>query len=143
MLFRSGWFFAAYLTALGTGSLVSVDIDPAHCATARRLLAPFPCARVAESCSVAYLTARTGPVDVAYLDSWDTYVPGFAEHGLAEARAVERLMSPRGIIVFDDSPADGAGGWRGKGEHGIPWLLARGWAVGPVSGYQTVLVRKR
>jgi hypothetical protein len=137
-----GWLCGMYLEAVGAGDLTSVDIDPGNVATARGLLARWPRVRVVESCSAAYLAARAEPVDVCYLDSHDTYVPGHAEHALAEARAAAPLVSADGVVVFDDTPPDGNGGWHGKGRLAVPWLLDHGWAVEGVSGYQTVLTRR-
>ena len=37
--------------------------------------------------SLHFLLARQEPIDLLYLDSWDTYVPGYAEHGLRELQA--------------------------------------------------------
>ena len=90
--------------------------------------------------SVSYLMGRTAAVDVAYLDSLDTDQPGHAEHCLREAEAVSRLIGPGGLILIDDSPPDGDG-WSGKGRLAIPWLIARGWVLEPVSSHQAVLSR--
>lgn len=136
------YLFGMLLDALGCGSLTTVDINPAHLATARNLCRRWSRIEYVESCSVAYLEARTEPIDVAYLDSLDTYEPGCAEHGLREAMAAEPLVSPRGLIVFDDTPRPSGGGWSGKGATAVPWLVSRGWRVLPASGYQTILERQ-
>jgi hypothetical protein len=133
------WLCGAVLDAHG-GELVSVDNDPAHCATARRLCGRWSRVSVVQSDSVAYLRDRTEPIDLLYLDSMDTYVAGHAEHGLAEAQAGARLVSERGLIAFDDTPAV-KGVWVGKGAFAVPWLVSNGWRVVPASGYQTVLER--
>lgn len=132
----------AWLTAIDQGQLISVDNDPPHCRIAFDLTMPWSeRVRVINADSVAWLKRNTEPIDFAYLDSMDTHLPGSAEHGLAEAQAVAPRIAQNGIIAFDDSPADGAGGWTGKGTLGIPWLTSQGWQVHPVSGYQVVLVR--
>lgn len=135
------WLCGAVLDAHGGGELVSVDNDPEHCRTARRLCSRWPRVSVVDGDSVAHLRERTEPIDLLYLDSMDTYVAGHAEHALAEAQAGERLVSERGLIAFDDTPPDGRGGWDGKGRLAVDWLLSRGWRVRPESGYQTVLER--
>lgn len=135
------WIAGAWLTALGRGQLVSVDNDAGHCRTARTLCAALGRVSVVEMDSVAYLRAAQR-ADVVYLDSLDTYMPGTAEHGLAEAEAAERLLGPGGLIAFDDTPPV-PGGWDGKGRLAVPWLLGRGWRVVPASDYVTVLERVR
>jgi hypothetical protein len=85
------------------------------------------------------LAARTQqPIDVLYLDSLDVEDPRHAEHGLAEIKAAEPKLSPRSIVVFDDTVWDGS--WVGIGALGVPYLLARGWNI-LASGYQAVLCR--
>lgn len=133
------WLLGALLHDHG-GHLVSVDITPAHCATARRLCRRWGRVTVAQSDSLVYLIDRDETVDVAYLDSLDVGEPGCADHGLREAKLVEPLMSERGLIVFDDTPPTG-GSWSGKGELAVPFLISRGWKLRPESGYQTVLER--
>jgi heptosyltransferase-1 len=133
------WLCGAVLETHG-GELVSVDNDAGHCATSRSLCGRWSRVSVVEADSVTYLLNRTEPIDLAYLDSLDTDRPGCAEHGLTEAQAGERLMSDRGLIVFDDTPK-GAGGYEGKGRLAVEWLQSQGWVVRPESGYQTVLER--
>ena len=71
----------------------------------------------------------------------DTYVDGHAEHALKEAEAAERLVAAGGVIAFDDTPVDPAGGWSGKGRLAVPMLIDRGWRVRPTTGPQAVLER--
>jgi hypothetical protein len=115
-----GYLCGMWLEAVGGGELISVDNDPAHVRHRARAVPDWTRARVVQSCSVAYLEGRTEPIDVAYLDSMDTYVAGHDAHGLREARAAAKLVAPNGLILFDDSPPDGAGGWRGKGRPRFP-----------------------
>jgi len=136
-----GFLCGALLDQHGGGSLTSVDNDPTNCSTARGLCWRWSRSIIVESDSVLYLKARTESVDVAYLDSMDTEIRGHAEHALREAQAVEPLMSDHGLIVFDDTPPDGNGGWGGKGRLAVMWLKENGWRVLPISGYQTVLER--
>lgn len=141
------WLFGTFLELTGTGQLISVDNDAEHLAIARTLCADLTRIFFINADSAIYLGGGDGagymkPFDLIYLDSLDTWAPGHAEHGLAEAKAASRIVAPNGLIVFDDSPktADGLG-WQGKGAAGIPWLLANGWKVLPVSSYQCVLER--
>lgn len=136
------WLFGNFLQLLDKGLFVSIDNDPAHLEIAKRLCDGLDWVHFTEGDSVECLKAGlTGSTHLAYLDSMDTWHPGHAEHGLAEAQAASRIVAPNGLIVFDDSPPDGRGGWQGKGAKGIPWLCANGWKVNPISSYQTVLER--
>ena len=127
------------LAAVAGGQLVTVDHDPKQVAFARALSHDLPVAVVQDD-SVHYLQAHKGPEwDVAYLDSQDTYVPGYVEHCLAEAQAVEPHVARDGIILIDDTPPLGKG-WGGKGAAAVPWLLSQGWYVAK-QGYQTLLRR--
>jgi len=149
------WLFHEFIKLLDRplGFLISVDNDKDHIDIALRLvgytegmdLDKFRVAFVqADSAALLADTANNAPnirYDLAYLDSCDTYLPGHAEHGLAEAKAASRIVAPNGLIVFDDTPADGKCGWQGKGKLGVPWLLANGWKLCPVSSYQAVLER--
>jgi hypothetical protein len=87
--------------------------------------------------SVARLSGWGSLIDVLYLDSHDTNLPGHAEHGLAEISAAEHALHDRSLVVFDDTIRAGDG-WLGKGRLAVPYLLGRGWQV-LASGYQVVL----
>lgn len=132
-----GYLAGLYCAAKG-GSVSSVDITPGNCETARRLTAGMPC-EVVQSDSAAYLTQRTEPIDLLYLDSLDADAPGSAEHGLREAIAGERLVGANGLIVIDDTAYQG--GWTGKGAKAVPHLLAHNWQL-LSSGWQCVLRRR-
>ncbi len=136
--------FSTYLlgafAAAKNGRLESVDTSAAHCAFATRWTRIFGTSTsVRCNDSVRYLNSREDPVDLLYLDSWDTYVPGYAEHGLREIQAAERLLHDHSVIVYDDTSFL-AGKWKGKGMLGVPWLMERGWRPAHV-GHQTVLMR--
>ena len=135
----AGYLFAAYVVSRG-GSLVSVDIDAANCEFARSWTRVFgKNVRVETGDSIAFLRESTDPIDVLYLDSLDTYVEGFAEHGLCEAQAAAHLLHSKSIIVYDDTSIR-SGEWIGKGQLGVPWLIEKGWK--PIFvGHQTVLTR--
>ncbi len=70
--------------------------------------------------------ARRDQIDLLYLDSWDTYVPGYAEHGLKEIQAAEHVLHAKSMVVYDDTSIL-AGKWRGKGMQGVSWMIERGW----------------
>jgi hypothetical protein len=130
--------FGEFLRA-GGGKLVSLDNDPGHCATARRLAAGLP-VEVIQTDSVAWLRAYRGPAfDALYSDSKDTYVEGHAEHCLAEVEAALPHLGPDAAILIDDTWERAVEGWVGKGRLAVPWLLARGWRVAH-GGYQTLLL---
>ena len=136
----STYVLGAYLDGRRTGKLISVDINPKNCRTARELCRPWgERVQVVESDSLAYLAARQDPIDVLYLDSLDCEDPRHASHGLAEVQAAEKLLAEDAIVGFDDTVWSGA--WKGKGGLGVSYLLERGWRVAS-SGYQVFMVRK-
>lgn len=131
----STYIFGAWLKLHG-GHLDSVDITPEHCVFARSWTRGLP-VRVHQSCSLSYLEKRETPIDVLYLDSLDTYVPGHAEHALEEIRLSSTLLHNESIILIDDCAWDG-GSFCGKGRLAIPFLLEHGWRI-KYSGWQTLL----
>ncbi len=136
--------FSSYLlgafAVVKEGRLESVDITPANCAFAQKWTRIFNSTEIKCQDSVAYLRERQKPVDLLFLDSWDTYVAGFAEHGLREIQEAEHLLHADSMVVYDDTYIR-AGKWQGKGSLGVPWMLDHGWKV-LHAGHQTVLVRK-
>ena len=136
---NSTYIFGAWLHGRGSGRLISVDNNPKRCALACDATLPWS-ERISFECSdsVAWLARTQQPIDVLYLDSLDVEDPRHAEHGLAEIKAAEPKLSPRSIVVFDDTVWDGS--WVGIGALGVPYLLARGWNI-LASGYQAVLCR--
>lgn len=133
----STYLFGRLASLLG-GQLISVDIEPARCVFSQLLVACFGNAvRVVNADSVQFLAEFDQPVDVLYLDSMDLGVPGFREHGLAEAKAGYGNVRPGGLITFDDTHFS-QGTFHGKGALGVPWLLEQGCQV-LHSGHQTVL----
>jgi hypothetical protein len=134
----STYLLGAYAAA-SDGRLESVDIGEKNCVFARKWTRVFGRnVEVFSEDSLRYLGERREQIDLLYLDSWDTYVPGFAEHGLKEIQAAEHLLHAKSMVVYDDTSIL-AGKWQGKGMLGVPWLLERGWK--PVHiGHQTILV---
>ncbi len=136
------WLLGWLLEECEGGSLTSVDINPQNVATARRLCKGWERVEVVQADSLHFLIDNEYEIDVAYLDSLDTYEAGCAEHGLREAKLVVDNISENGLIVFDDTPPNGTG-WDGKGRLAVPWLTSKGWRVRPESGYQTILERAK
>lgn len=131
--------FGRYLAERG-GRLTSVDNDAANVALARRETAGLP-VDVVQGDSVGWLRDYRGrPLSGLYLDSQDTYCPGFAEHALAETIAGLPHLAPSAPILFDDTMRRDDG-WQGKGEKAVPWLLAHGWQV-VRSDWQALLIRR-
>lgn len=130
--------FSAFVDALGRGSVDTVDNNREHLRTAKRLVGPYGIrTRYHESDSVSWLAAAGAPIDLLYLDSLDTDVPGHAEHCLKEVQAALHRVKPGGLVLFDDTPwAEGA--WRGKGALAVPWLLEKGFRM-VACGYQVLL----
>lgn len=136
----STYLLGAFVSAR-KGGLDSVDLDLKNVAFARKWTRIFrETVTVHAQDSLAYLASRTEPVDLLYLDSWDTTLPGHAEHGLREIQAAGHLLHTDSMVVYDDTSIL-AGRWRGKGSLGIPWMLSQGWKV-IHAGHQTVLIRK-
>jgi hypothetical protein len=133
----STYLFARYVSALGRGHLDSVDLTPAHTAFARRWC-QFAGERVHihTADAVSWLQACDGPIDLLYLDSLDTDVPGHAEHCLRELQTALPNLHDQSLVLIDDSPW--SGGPTGKGALAIPWLRERGWHL-LASGYQALL----
>jgi hypothetical protein len=122
------------------GRLFSVDNSEINCAFARSATAGISSVAIFCADSIAFLETFPRPIDVLLLDSWDTNIPGFAEHSLREARAALRCLGRDAILIFDDTVYSSAK-WHGKGELAVPWLLDSGWYVFH-SGIQTVLMRR-
>lgn len=135
----STYLFGAYASSVA-GKLDSVDHGETNCAFARKWTQIFG-GNVDVHCddSLRYLGQRIEEIDLLYLDSCDTNVPGHAEHGLKEIQTAERLLHARSMVVYDDTSIL-AGKWQGKGMLGVPWMMERGWRPSYV-GHQTVLVR--
>lgn len=136
----STYLFAMLADADSGVSLLSIDNDSSHVETAKQLVSDWRGQvefRVSDS--IAGLNSLSEPVDILFLDSWDSDAPGHAEHGLAEIIAAESHLHERSIVVYDDTVWD-RGGWKGKGALGVPYLLKRGWKIA-ASGYQVILVR--
>jgi Methyltransferase domain/Glycosyltransferase family 9 (heptosyltransferase) len=132
------YLFGAYLQPLG-GTLHSVDVDPEHCRFAREWTAVFePAVQVHCSRGDDWLRRFAGPIDVLFLDSADTDVPGHDEVCLAELRAALPKLHERSLVLIDDTPFDG--GWSGKGRRAVPWALENGWRI-LTAGYQVLLCR--
>jgi hypothetical protein len=135
----STYILGAYLHKRG-GRLISVDNDETHCAFARAWTACFGDAvSVVRSDSVDWLSLNREPIDVLYLDSIDTDLPGAAEHGLKEVEAAYPQLRDDSIVVYDDT-AYSQKRFCGGGARGVPWLMERGWKI-LYSGHQSVLSR--
>ena len=86
------------------GTLITVDIDPLACKTAKRLTT---CAEINEGESVEFLSTLDGHVDVLYLDSFNIYnwlddweASG---HHLKELFAAKNVIKDGTLIVVDDN----------------------------------------
>lgn len=134
----STYLLGAFLHRYG-GELHSYDITAEHCEFATQATRELPCVRVTCRDSVAALAEFGRPIDVLLLDSWDTYVSGFAEHALRETLAALPWLHSRSLVLFDDTVYQ-AGKFHGKGTQAVPWLLEHGWKV-LYSSYQTLLGR--
>jgi ADP-heptose:LPS heptosyltransferase len=120
------------------GTLHCVDIDQHHCQFARTWTEVFGnTVKVSQDDSVAYLGRFPSPIDVLYLDSCDTTVPGHADHALRELEAALPKLHDKSLILVDDTPWN-AGAFVGKGARVVPWLTERGWKI-IYGGYQVLM----
>jgi len=132
------YLLGAYLQPL-EGTLHSVDVDPEHCRFAREWTTVFePAVQVHCSRGDDWLRSFDGRIDVLFLDSADTDVPGHADVCLSEFQAALPRLHERSLVLIDDTPFDG--GWRGKGRRAVPWALEHGWRI-LTAGYQVLLCR--
>ncbi len=129
------------MVAAGTGGeLISIDHSAENCDFARRTVASLGASvRIVEMDSVAWLAKHRSPIDVLYLDSRDSDLPGCAEYALCEVQTAMPLLHEKSLVAFDDTSYAG-GGFIGSGGAAVPWLLERGWRI-LHSGHQTMLSR--
>jgi hypothetical protein len=136
----STYLFGAYVASRG-GRLDSVDTGVSNCAFAQKWTGIYGDAvQIHREDSLQYLFNRQEPIDLLYLDSWDIYNSGYAEHGLNEIQAAEKVLHSQSMVVYDDTSLQKKC-WLGKGMLGVPWLMTKGWK--PVFvGHQTLLLRQ-
>jgi hypothetical protein len=125
-----GWL----LTATG-GKLTSIDNSQEHVAFARSRTKGLSVSVVKQD-SREWLLRNTA--DAIYLDSQDTWEPGYQDCCLAEA-VNATTETPTKLILIDDT-WEAKDGWDGKGAKAVPWLLKTGWRI-VEQGYQTLLER--
>lgn len=123
------------------GKLISLDNSIPHVEFCRARCAPLPC-EVVLTDSRPWLRDYTGPkIDALYLDSQDTWDPGFQECCLEEAQAALPHLAENAVLMIDDTwRADAGASWNGKGAKAIPWLESKGWRV-VCEGWQALLKR--
>jgi hypothetical protein len=108
--------FDNYIDSRGAGHLISVDIDPAACALAKKNTKH---AEVVQSDSVEFLDTLSGHVDLLYLDSynitdWNNDWAASCHH-LKELFAATHILEPGTLIVIDDNIKAPDGRRHGKG----------------------------
>ena len=137
----STFLFGAFLSRL-SGRLDSIDVTPEHCRFAAARTAVFgDTVQVHQARGNEWLAANRERIDVLYLDSLDTTVPGHEASCLEEVQAALGQLHQDSLILFDDTPFV-SGQFAGKGAVAVPWLLARGWRI-RYAGYQVLLERER
>lgn len=130
-------------------SFVTVDMDPANTEQARTDLVDYPGAQAVTAKGEDFLATFREPVVCAYLDAFDiahdahseyridryrrylsTDITNDAAHEmhLACAQALILRVVPGGLIVIDDTWANG-GGFVGKGATAVPALLRAGFTL--------------
>ncbi len=121
------------------GNVISLDNDPYHTEIAFKVTKDLPVeVRCANSLTHLYRW-HDKQIDLLYLDSLDTYEPGFAEHCLEETKAALSLLKKESVILIDDTFIE-FGQWTGKGKLAVPYLLSQGWQV-VISNHQTLLMQ--
>lgn len=121
------------------GRLVSVDNSGEHVAFCRSRVAGLP-VEVSLNDSRNWLLANGQPIDALYLDSQDTYEPGYQECCLEEARLALPMLRPDAAVLIDDTWRLDGGYWGGKGAKAVPFLLSHGWRM-VCDAHQALLTR--
>ncbi len=86
------------------GEVVTLEVDEATAATARRHIAASPVGervRLVLGNALDTLQTLAGPFDLVYIDAWKADYPAYYE-------AVVPLLSERGVVVADNLFRDGA-----------------------------------
>ncbi|MEZ5917541.1 MAG: glycosyltransferase [Parvularculaceae bacterium] len=141
----------AIFTALTGMKLVTVDMDPVNIEGVSNVL-PFlnPEAIAIAQKGEDFLAAHEGELDYVYLDAFDF---DHAHHSDARRKRYQEVlgtdindqecwkmhyacavsivekMRTGGIVVFDDTWAEDAGGYGGKGKTAMPFLLENGFDI--------------
>lgn len=123
------------------GRLVSVDIAPSHCETAKALCGSFGLhPDIVLSDSIDFMSRLGEEVSFVYLDSFDYRQEDFwrsQAHQLAEVGAICGKLSADAIILLDDVNLPGGG----KAAMSEMFLLSRGWRI-IARGTQSMLTRR-
>ena len=124
----------------------SVDINPEATELTRKLTEGFGTVSAINEDGLSFLGRFDQPIDLLYLDGWDTDLPECSERHLEAYRLASKNLHEKSIILIDDTgiiddqgvhPNPGKGS---KGELLIPEAIRDGWAIG-LQLYQTLLAR--
>lgn len=141
-----GWATLSWkLWADHTNSRVwTCDLDPHAIETCRRVTGDSDRITYVVGDSVGFLENFPEPINLLYLDSFDTGPPGSPQvalackHQLREIMAAHDKLTDDALVLLDDIPEDFM---NGKGELTLPYLLRRGWKFINVQDTQVLLGR--
>jgi len=127
--------FAKFLSHLGKGSIISVDISSDAIARASEIVKEYPTVFYEQDSLLFFEQTYTESIDLLYLDSFDAKMTRedsieAANHQLKEIQAAHKHLHKNSVVAIDDSYL--------KGYKSIPWLVNNGWKVTfhtPVRGY--------
>ncbi|MCA8889918.1 MAG: hypothetical protein KDA46_13875, partial [Parvularculaceae bacterium] len=153
----------AIFTALAGMKLTTIDMDPINIEGVSKVL-PFlnPEAIAIAQKGEDFLAAHEGELDYVYLDAFDF---DHAHHSDARRKryqdvlgtdindeecwkmhhacavSIVEKMRTGGIVVFDDTWAQDAGGYGGKGKTALPFLLENGFDI--IASTENTIALKR
>ncbi|MEN6301285.1 MAG: class I SAM-dependent methyltransferase [Armatimonadia bacterium] len=114
----------------------SIDIDPRATELTRRLTQQYGNVTAVTQDGVEFLQAFDQPIDLLYLDGWDTWLPECAERHLEAYLVARRSLHERSLILIDDTEDEA----KSKGRLLIPQAQQDGWHI-VFQRYQTLLAR--
>lgn len=112
----------------------SVDIDPDATRITSGLCANYPNVAAINRDGIAYLRQREAPIDLLYLDGWDTFLGDSPHKHLEAFEAALPNLSVNPIVVIDDTDIDNS-----KGLLVIPYARSLGYII-LWEGRQTLLL---
>lgn len=121
----------------------SVDIDPRATALTRRLTESFGTVEAINDDGLHFLAHFAEPIDLLYLDGWDTTLPECAVAHLAAYRLAKKNLHDKSIIVIDDAnhqALNPESQEESKARLVLPEAEQDGWQIGLLY-YQMVLVK--
>jgi len=128
---------------------ISVDISKNSCSCALRHIKYHNPDCVKNMDAIEYLKSRNEPIDLLYLDAWDTDLKDSAEKHLEAYKIAKKNLHEKSIVLIDDTDVIwrdnefhfAESGLSGKGRLVIPEMQNDGWKI-DFGGRQTMLTRR-